>query len=311
MTSITPQYFSPDMSPAVLPVCERQQWEIAINTLGEQLEQNGAVSSKALRPILEKNGVVDARQMITRLKLFNFDEPGEGVSIPDFRFGHRGRSFLSEDEFRKAEAETERAAEAAEQAANAETENEQEQVPRRKNRQEEARLVKYVEEALENIYASDYGPDVQVAFDVHNERPGSELENIDALAINWRSDDVVEIVSVEVKLDFCAKLVQQANNYRRFSHRVWIALPVSTDEPGIEIRESAPSLFEYVIEQGIGILACRRRQGHSYEIWPIQWPRLNQLDSLERIEFMERYRTVFEETCVVESREESWRPMLR
>ena len=170
--------------------------------------------------------------------------------------------------------------------------------------------MKYVEEALENLYASDYGPDVTVAYDIHNERPGKEFENMDVIAVHWRSDKVVEIVGVEVKLEFSSKLVQQAHNYRRFANRVWIALPVRTDEPAIELRESDSLLFEYVVEEGIGILGCRRRPGGSYEVWPVHWPRYNRPDNVARDELIERYRHVFEGACVVEPLEPQWKPQL-
>jgi hypothetical protein len=272
---------------------------------------DGVVSSKALRPVLADRGIRDARHAITRLKLFNFDDPQAELATPDFRYYHRGRSFYSHEAFRNAEAQI--AAEAAKQAEEAETtyECEEETIPRRRNRQEEARVVKYVKEALESLYSSEYGPDVPVAFDVHNERRGTEFENVDAIAVHWRSDELVEVISVEVKLDFTAKLVQQANNYRRFSHRVWIALPVQSDEWVLELREIDLSLFEYVVEQGIGILACRRRQGNTYEVWPAHWPRFNQLDSLAKTEFLERYREVFEDACVVKPFSERWQPILR
>ncbi len=272
---------------------------------------NGIVSSRALRPELEKLGIENVSEINTKLKLFDFDNPPPGVAEPSFRYFHRGRSFYSEDAYRQAEAETERAAEQAEQAAKDEKLEDDEPIRRRRNRQEEARVVTYVEEALESIYDSDFGPDVQVAFDVHNERPGGEFENVDAIAVNWRSDDVVELVAVEVKLKFCAGLVQQAINYRRFAHRVWIAIPVSSDEPASELRAQSPSLFEYVIEQGLGILACRRRQGASYEVWPIHWPQLNRLDTLSQDEFVERYRNAFETSGVVEPREQYFKPRLR
>jgi hypothetical protein len=48
-----------------------------------------------------------------------------------------------------------------------------------------------VEEALEDLYGSEYGPEVRVAFDIHNERPGSEYENMDVLAVHWRSNEVI------------------------------------------------------------------------------------------------------------------------
>ena len=104
--------------------------------------------------------------------------------------------------------------------------------PTREYRQEEARLCTYVKDALADLYGTDYGPDVEYVFDVHNERPGSEFENVDVLAVHWRSDQHVEIVAVEAKLAFNARAVHQASNYSRFADRTWIAVPVTADLAG-------------------------------------------------------------------------------
>ena len=272
---------------------------------------NGVVSSRTLRPRLDERGVANARKVCIRLKLFNFDDPEPDFPRPNFRYYYLGRSFYTKDAYSRAEAETEAEADAAEREIEIEEEQEEEISVKKKYRQEEARLCKYVETALEGIYASDYGPDVRVAYDIHNERPGSEFENVDVLAVHWRSDEVVELVSVEVKLDFSPKLVLQASNYKRFAHRVWAAVPVTSDEPGIELREYDALLFEHVLEAGIGILACRKKQGGAYDVWPIHWPRLNPLDSIARDAFVARYRPIFEEACVVKPIEEPWNPNLR
>ena len=115
---------------------------------------------------------------------------------------------------------------------------------------------------------------------------------------------VVETITVEVKLDFTVRLIQQANNYRRFSSRVWIAVPCTSDasEAAAQLREIDPMLFEYVTELGLGILACRRAKGRSYEVFPIHWPRLGPPDAVATEGFIERYRSVFEEANVVKSR---------
>jgi hypothetical protein len=254
--------------------------------------------------------------MNTKLKLFNFDDPDPELHRPDFRYYHRGRSFYSEEAYREAETETEAAAEAAERSVQVEqeTDDEQEEIPavKKKNRQEEARLGKYVEEALERLYESEFGPeDAPIAMDIHNERPGTEFENVDVIAVHWRTNEVVELVAVEVKLQFSPKAVLQAGNYKRFAHRVWIAIPVSTDEPAIELRGADALLFEHVVEHGIGILACRKRQGGSYQVSPIHWPGLNELDSVARDEFIGRYRSRFEEALVVEPKHPTWRPKIR
>jgi len=295
---------------------ELEEWQIATEALREMLDtSDGIVSSRALRPELERRGVVSATKMVTKLKLFNSDDPKTELTAP-FRYYHIGRSFYSEQAYAEAQAEINTAAEKAEREVEVEEqyeEYEEEEVhTKRKNQQEEARLCKYVQQALESLYVSDYGPeDVQIAYDIHNERPGSEFENMDVIAIHWRSDEVVELVGVEVKLSFSPRLVLQAGNYKRFAHRVWVAVPVSSYEPGVELREYDALLFEHVIEEGIGVLACRKKQGGAYEVWPIHWPRLNLLDSLARDAFIERYRSVFEEANVVEPDAETWHPRLR
>jgi hypothetical protein len=51
---------------------------------------------------------------------------------------------------------------------------------------------------LENIYQSEHTPeDSDYVFDVHSDRPGSEFENVDLLAVHWRSAKSVELVAVE------------------------------------------------------------------------------------------------------------------
>ena len=98
---------------------------------------------------------------------------------------------------------------------------------------------------------------------MHRDRPGSEFENVDVIAVHWRSDEVAEIVTVEVKLDFTARAVQQASNYRRFSDRVWLAVPVTAKLTlaANELRETDPLLFDHVVDVGLGILACRKSRG--------------------------------------------------
>ncbi len=63
-----------------------------------------------------------------------------------------------------------------------------------------------------------------------------------------------------------------------------------------------PLLFEHVVETGLGILACRRRPGRSYEVVPVHWPRRNHPDSVERELFLERYRRQFEQAGVLPPR---------
>jgi len=119
------------------------------------------------------------------------------------------------------------------------------------------------------------------------------------------------LIAVEAKLKLSPRLVLQAANYKRFAHRVWIAVPVDSDEPAIEVRAGDALLFDHVVDLGIGILACRRRPGGAYEVWPIHWPRLNQLDWVARDAFVDRYRRVFEEAHAVKPNQESRYPRLR
>jgi hypothetical protein len=141
-------------------------------------------------------------------------------------------------------------------------------------------------------------------FDVHNGRAGNEFENVDVMAVHWRSSKVVELVTVEVKLEFTARLVQQARNYGRFCDRVWLAVPVlaeAADAAGA-LREFDPMLFEHVVDTGLGILACRRRPGRSYEVLPVHWPRRMRPDLVEKDGFLERYRRQFEQAGVLAPR---------
>jgi hypothetical protein len=189
----------------------------------------------------------------------------------------------------------ERAAEEDEEAATRE----------RPRRQEERRLGTYVVSALENIYQTDLlSDDSPYVFDVHSDRPGTEYENVDLLAVHWRSGRNVELVAVEVKLDFTPRLVQQARNYARFADRVWLAIPVLAEaaEASAALRDFDPMLFEHVVDIGLGVLACRRRPGRSYEVVPVHWPRRNVVDALEKELFLERYRQHFERAGVLEPR---------
>src|SRR6267378_2502313 len=74
----------PRQQPAVEPSNEAEQWKIATETLRKMLEENGGiVSSKTLSPELEKRGI-KGREMNTKLKLFNFDDPDPELHRPDF-----------------------------------------------------------------------------------------------------------------------------------------------------------------------------------------------------------------------------------
>lgn len=291
---------------------ESYDWALAFRVLGELLASNdGCISSKALRQELEdKHPIADARQLVVELSLFNPEASRErGIPMPGFTFHHLGRSFYSEEKYaqklRKQEKEAE---DASDEASSAEPE---EPTASRTNRQEEARLVAYVKSELEDLYASDVNKEESpFVFDVHSLRKGSIFENVDLIAVHLRSDDVCELITVEVKLEFCPQVVQQALNYTRFSHRAWVAVRVETDS-NRELRERNPNLFEYAISKGLGILACRRRQGKSYEVFPVHWPLRSQPDPLEQEEFLERYRDQFEEAGIVDRKNKRRLPRLR
>ena len=89
-----------------------------------------------------------------------------------------------------------------------------------------------------------------------------------------------------------------------------MAVPVETDSHW-ELRERNPTLFEYAISRGLGILACRRRKGRRYEVFPVHWPLRHNLDPLEVDEFLERYREEFEDGGVLEPKDKRRPPRLR
>ncbi len=272
-----------------------EQLAMAGELLGKMLGEDGSVSTTALRKELERKGMGNARELVVALRLRDGSENADCTT--GLQYSHSGRSFYTPAALQELERQTD---EAASRAEDAEAEEEPSTVQKKKR--EEARLVRYVETALEELYWTDYGPEAHdYVFDVHDQRMGSDLENVDVLAVHWRSDRQVDLVSVEVKLELSARLVQQANNYLRFSDRVWIAVPVRSDPTGaaIELKEQSPRLFEYIIERGIGILACRRCQGRSYKAFPIHWPRRAGVDPLERDEFVDRYRGCLERAGVV------------
>jgi hypothetical protein len=329
----------PDDATAIEPVDIGEPEQIDPNAIAKALEEwragtellrqmftrssHGCVSSMALRKELDRQGLADARQLVIKMKFFDFTAPPEAARpTPGLRWRHHGKSFYTEEAFNREMHHRESAAESAAELAvddpepiEAELGVEPEVVrARRGARQEEARLVRYVVDALRDIYDSDCAPDrCEVAFDVHSERGGSEYENVDAIGIHWRSSEVVDLAAVEVKLDFSVRLVQQANNYRRFADRVWIAIPVQAPvgQAADELRETDPRLFEYVIKAGLGVLACHRRRGRTYEVFPVQWPRRCLPDPVERDAFVERHYSTFEEAGVVAPRARTKFPRLR
>ena len=279
-----------------LPSAPEDQFSRAKSILLDLLHQNGGcIGTRTFRKRLEAKGIIDSGEIIAKLKFY---ESSEGEQQDMF---HHGRSFYTAAAFAELESHKLSASESTSVVIEEEIDSQPEPRPR-EHRQEEARLVTYVHNCLNDLYATDYGPDeCEYTFDVHNDRPGNEFENVDLIAIDWRTDDVVELVAIEVKLDFSAKLVQQANNYRRFADRVWIALPVESSllDAASVLREIDPLMFEHAVDQGLGILACRRARGRSYEVAPVHWPRKMKVDPVEREYFLDRYRTVFEEGAVL------------
>jgi uncharacterized protein (DUF2164 family) len=296
------------------------QWSHALSGLRDLLQANrGVVSSTALaRELKKRYQIQDPRPLVVALTYADPEDlRARGLEVPEFAFRHLGRSFYSAERYqeaiKEAEAETEREADDA--GRSVEEAPPEEEVPAsRANRQEEARLVTYVKRALEALYTSDYVPEnAEFVFDVHSDRPGSVFENIDILAAHWRSASVVDLVTVEVKLEFGPQVVQQGLHYLCFSNRVWIAVPVGSDagQAAVELRDRSPQLFDYVVGHGLGILACHRRPGRSYDVFPIHWPRRCDTDPLARELFVERYREHLEEAGVVERRRKSLFPGLR
>lgn len=289
-------------------------WALALEVLQEQLNRLGCVSSKALREALERRGLPDARAMVVRLRYYDFDAPADDLfPRPSFRWYGQAKSFYTPERHQSLQSAEEAKATVAEReeaAAVAEAADDEDDVvaairERPKYRQEERRLGTYAVSTLESIYQSEHTPeDSDYVFDVHSDRPGTEFENVDLLAIHWRSSKTVELVAVEVKLDFTARLIQQARNYSRFADRVWIAVPVLADlaEASSALRDFDPLLFEHVVDSGLGILACRRRPGRSYEVVPVHWPRRNDPDPVEKELFLERYRKHFEAAGVLPPR---------
>lgn len=171
----------------------------------------------------------------------------------------------------------------------------------KKRKQEEARMLEYVREQLVNLYQEETHQDEEIVFDVKDKRSGGSHENVDLIAIHWRTQSLLELVTVEAKIDFTVTAASQAAYYTRFSHRVWLAVRVSSDieNAALELRETNPDLFDFIIDKGIGILACRRTQGSAYEVTPIQWPKKQVLEDLPKSNFIERYRDCFEMAQVI------------
>lgn len=272
----------------------------AESLLLELLDQSGKVSVKAFKQKLASQ-ITDETistktsidSIVVRLKYTNNTDQSQS------NWKHHGRSFYTIHEYEQQVLDkVDTDAREAENSANSKDEPEviESESQKRVRSQKEARLGRYIVDALDNIYYSDYTPDeTDIAFDVHKQNSGGKFENVDAIAVDWVRPDLVEIVTVEVKLKFNAELVQQASNYRRFSHRVWIAVPIegSIADSCSYLRGEDRRLFECVLDMGIGILACRMRQGGRYEVAPVHWPQRQNPNRYEKVEFLQRYHDIF------------------
>lgn len=69
-----------------------------------------------------------------------------------------------------------------------------------------------------------------------------------------------------------------------------------------ELRAMDDRLFDHVVDLGLGVLACRRRQGRAYEVVPIHWPVRSVPEPLEREMFVEWHRGLLEEAGAVAPR---------
>ena len=213
---------------------------------------------------------------------------------------------------RKNQEADQRAAAAAAEAAQAEetesTEILEEEPKRSPNKQEEWRMSSYIMDYLSDLYSN--GPfvpeDAEVAFDVCDQRrkikgsTKSVWENIDVLAVDWRSPTAVDLVAVEAKLSFTTDAVMQAISYTRFADRVWLAIGCPTDSPLEYLFFENRSLLDFAVEHGLGILCCKMGRGRSYDVIPVSYPRKQRPDEIERERFKERYSTTLEKALVLQ-----------
>lgn len=279
---------------------------------GSLRDQGGIVSSKILKGGLAKELSIEdeeASNLLYKLRFFS-EDAAEQIGLKDAKTFHHGRSFYSPEKYDEAMAPTEQEFAEKEERFDEWESGDESQLRKRdpKRNGEEARLGGYVKTWLEDNYTTEFTPEeteYEYVFDVHTNRPGGSFENVDLIAVHWLDDRVFEVVTVEVKLAFHPGAVYQACSYARFSHRVWVACPVSAGfrDAGSALQMSNPELFDHVVAQGIGILACVRAPGRggSYQPIPVHWPRLQSPDNFQKMRFQERYRPQFEEARVLES----------
>jgi len=299
---------------------ETPNLQLSVDLFCQLLSNSGGIlSTRKLKKNLAENGIEEPEltNTVSALKFFD-PEITPDIKMP-FEWKHEGWNFYTIEEHRKWKQQQEKEAKQAEEiAAKAIEEEKPEEIIRekRQNRKEESRMGTYVADALLTLYESDCCPeDAEYVFDVHSEHGGSEYENVDVLAVHWRSEKVVDLVSVEVKQDFTTKLIQQAGNYLRFSHRVWIAVPVSISKneavlASKAIRDQNPVLFDHAVDLGLGILACRKGPGGSYDVFPVHWPKRNVPDPMELNLFTDRYREHLIEAGVVPEKQQVEYPVL-
>lgn len=238
---------------------------------------DGVVSTMKLRDELKAIGIPNLEDVLNLLRT-----KGRQDEKNELPWRHSGRSFYTPKAFEEMKAKEEADAEAEEkkeatlekQAAakvleladkkqGLSLEDTTESEPKQKAcyKHVEKRLcTNYIKPFLEELYDYEHVPaEAEIVFDVQDMRTGSDLCNVDLIAVDWRDDRHAEIVTVEAKLGFCTKAVMQAASYRRFSHRVWIAIAVDAqDDPQTALRTKNRKLFDYAISLGLGIIICRK-----------------------------------------------------
>jgi hypothetical protein len=279
------------------PVLNLAKTRTPSEILQELLRDTGIVSTTKLKSKLRENGITEVEAVV------------EELNSDSALWKKVDRSFCTHEKFVELE-ESEPAPGESEIDEDNEDDETFEKASTRETRRrsEEKRLCEgYVLPFLKSLYHSAAKPkEFENIFVVQDLRPSSDLRNVDIIAVNWRTEEIAELATIEVKLSFCSQLLQQAANYRRFSHRVWVAVKVQS---GIEVEEIAASLiekdallFDQILHLGLGIIACQKGRGNSYNCYPIQWPQKQVPDEFEKLTFMQDYRETFEQAGLLEKR---------
>jgi hypothetical protein len=174
---------------------------------------------------------------------------------------------------------------------------------KKSNKAIEDAMCEDIKDTLEDLYPESQKTHwktketLPTCFNVGSVRGGNSFEHIDVLAVHWKNEKHYEIVAVEAKQDFTAEAVFQALSYTRFADRVWVAVlipPKISDDNHIEwLMDTNLELFEYAIDMGLGILACRRTQGGGngrYNIYIQSYPQLQTPKKACRENFEKRYQ---------------------